>query len=988
VELSPWHTFRQVLTTLQDRQGALLDHHHIGLTDICRTVGLGSLFDTAVVFESFPMEREESADDDGIAVVGVSTGNGTHYPLGIAAAADDRLQVVMEYQQDHFSAAAADGIAARLAWVLTQVAEDPDAPVGADVRPTAVLERLLAGSGSTAGGVPPETVADQFERQVALSPNSTALLYEDERLTYRELDERAGRLASVLRERGVTAETVVAVATRRSPDLVVALLGVTKAGGTYLPVDHTYPAERIAYMLGDSGARFAVADAVAAEVLAGHDLDVLRVDELPRALTGATARDTTPDSAAYIIYTSGSTGRPKATVVSHRGVASMVAAHAERMALTPDSRMLQLVSPSFDVSLCEMFTALLSGAVLVVADKEALAPGTPLARTVDRHGVTHMMLPPSMLAALPAGSLNSVVSLLVGGEPPSPELVAQWAPGRRMMNVYGPTETTVCATMSAPLDAGGTTFPIGGPIRGTRLYVLDTALQPVEEGVPGELYIAGHGVARGYLGKPGATATRFLPCPFGEQGERMYRTGDVVAWTDAGELVFHGRADDQVKIRGFRIEPGEVQAVLASHEGVGQAVVVVDDNGGDRRLAGYLVATRDRAGDESLLEEVRELARKRLPRHMVPSALIALGELPLTLSGKLDRRALPRPDYGAGSAGRAPRTTRERILCGLYAEVLGLSQVTVDDSFFARGGHSLLASRLISRIAVVLGVHLPLSAVFDAPTVAELAGLLDSEGDTRASSGSSFAPVLPIKGAASRQPGDEPLWFVHPGGGICWPYLGFGGRLPEFGTIYGIQAKGFSGDGPLPASLDEMVLDYVDEILAVQPGGRFHLAGYSIGGTLAQAIAAQLQLRGHEVVFLAMLDCVPGDALALQPPPTASALRQYLQEHLTNIVGEHDYESFLDNAVRVIVNHTSLSQRFRSPVFHGDAVFFNAVPNPDARYGDLWKPYITGSITQYDIETSHHDMINAEPAQEICRIVNREITRTRRAEQTETENKR
>ncbi|MFG2882787.1 amino acid adenylation domain-containing protein [Streptomyces sp. NPDC048297] len=1002
-ELSPWQTFRQVLTGLQDRQGALMDHHHVGLTEISRIAGLSTLFDTVVVFESFPMERGGLGDAEangGIAITGVGTGNGTHYPLGIAAAADDRLHVVMEYQRDHFGQAAAEGIAARLGRVLSQIATDPDVPVAAvPLQSEQESRNLLDGFNDTAALTAEGTVADHFERQAAATPDATALLFEDQAITYRQLDERADRLAYALRERGVGAETVVAVATLRSPDLIVALLGVTKAGGVYLPVDHTYPAERIAYMLADSGARLAVVDAAAAEVLAGHDLATLRVDRVPSGggHVPRVDRATTADSAAYVIYTSGSTGLPKGTAVTHRGVASLVESHVQRMRVTAGSRMLQLVSPSFDVSLCEIFTVLLSGACLVLADKEELAPGLPLARTVDRHQVTHMMLPPSMLAALPAGSLTSVVALLVGGEAPPPELVAQWAPGRLMMNVYGPTETTVCATMSAPMAPDDRVFPIGTPIHNTRLYVLDAALRPVPAGVPGELYIAGPGLARGYLGKPLVTASRFVACPFGEPGDRMYRTGDVVAWTAEGALVFHGRADDQVKIRGFRIELGEVQAGLTAHPGVDQAAVVVDTSGGDRRLAGYLVPAADRAGDPELVTEVRALVRERLPQHMVPAALMVIEELPLTLSGKLDKRALPAPDFAGDSAGRAPRTTREEILCGLFAEVLGLASVTVDDSFFARGGHSLLASRLISRISVVLGVTLPLRAVFDAPTVAELAALLE-EGDSGAS-GDPFAPVLSIKGggagraegggAGTAEGGEAgaaegagaaagsgaPLWFVHPGGGICWPYLGFGGRLPQYRTVYGIQAKGFDGAAQLPGSLDEMVLDYVEEILALQPEGPFHLAGYSIGGTLAQAVAARLQARGHTVAFLVLLDSVPGDYLATQPAPTPSALREYFREHLTSGVGsQEDYEAFLDNAVRVIVNHTSLTPGFTSPVFHGDALFFNAVPNPDARYGDLWKPYITGTVTQVDIESTHHGLIDADPADEICRVIDREFT--------------
>ncbi|RAG85060.1 hypothetical protein DN069_13970 [Streptacidiphilus pinicola] len=976
-ELSPWHTLRRVLTDLQDRQSALLDHHHVGLTEICRAAGLSSLFDTVVVFESFPMERDGLGDLDangGLAITGVGTDNGTHYPLGIAAGADDRLHVVMEYQQDCFGDDEARDIAASLAQVLTQVAEDPDVPSGV------LLARAADRSEQPVATATPGTLADLFERQVAATPDAVALIFEDRRISYRELDQHANRVAHALAERGVGSETVVAVATRRSPDLVASLLGVAKSGGVYLPTDHTYPAERIAYMLQDSGARLVVADAVTADALAEHDLPVLRVDRIgPDVAAAAPRRSTTTDSAAYLIYTSGSTGKPKGAVVTHRGIAGLVAAHVRRMGVTADSRMLQLVSPSFDPSLCEMLTALLSGASLVLADKEQLAPGLPLAETVDRHQVTHMMLPPSMLAALPSDSLRSVQCLLVGGEAPSAELISRWAQGRRMLNVYGPTETTVCATMSAPLAVDDKLFPIGTAIPGAALYVLDAALRPVPDGVPGELYIAGPGLARGYAGLTAVTASRFVPCPFGEPGERMYRTGDVVARDADGALHFHGRSDDQVKIRGFRVELGEVQAALEEHPGVDRATVLVDTRHGDRRLVGYLVpadpATPGEEQAKELVAEVSASLRLRLPDHMVPAALIALDELPLTLSGKLDKRALPAPSYEGEGGGRAPRTTREEILCGLFAEVLDLERVGIDDSFFARGGHSLLASRLISRIAVVLGVTLPLRAVFDAPTVAELAAYLEAEGDA-GPAGNPFAPVLSVKGGNGAAP-DRTLWLVHPGGGICWPYLGLAGRLPQFDAVHGIQAKGFDGDSPLPTSLDAMVLDYVDEILAVQPEGPFQLAGYSIGGTLAQAVAARLQERGHTVAFLAMLDCVPGDHLAKQPAPTAGALREYFREHLTSVAGSNDYETFLDNAVRVIVNHTSMTAGFTSPLFHGDAVFFNAVPNPDLVHGDLWQPYITGSVQQYDIDSTHHDLINAEHLDEICRLIGREVAAVR-----------
>jgi thioesterase domain-containing protein len=666
------------------------------------------------------------------------------------------------------------------------------------------------------------------------------------------------------------------------------------------------------------------------------------------------------DDLAYVIYTSGSTGRPKGVEVTHRGVASLVTAHVQRMGITAESRMLQLASPSFDVSLCELFTALLSGASVVLAETERLAPGTPLAETIDEHGVTHAMMTPSLLATLPHDALTGVECLVVGGETMSAELIAQWSADRRMLNVYGPTEATVCATMGEPLTGDGGTLTIGRPIENTRAHVLDAALRPVPPGVTGDLYLAGEGLARGYAGRPGMTADRFVASPFGRPGERMYRTGDLAAWTRDGELVFRGRADDQVKIRGFRVEPGEVAAALRGHPAVAQAVVVVDDG----RLAAYVVPGPHGADPG----ELRGYLRERMPEHMMPAVITPIEAVPLTSSRKLDRAALPAPDYARAAVSRAPRTPRETILCGLFAEVLGLERVGVDDGFFALGGHSLLAARLAGRIRVVLGVDLPIRLLFEASTVAELLVHLEAD-DGSDESMDPFAPVLTIKKDGDR----EPLWWFHPGGGLCWPYFGFGRLLPEDRPVYGIQAAGLDGTTPLPGSVEEIVADYTGRVLARQPEGPYHLLGHSTGGTLAHAVAAELQRRGHEVGLLALLDSVPSDHLAGHAPPAESDVRDYFAAHLVGAEGTADHRGFIDRAVGVGLNFVALMRQYAAPVYRGDALFFNAVPKPEGSFADLWQPYIQGAVHRHDIHSAHEDMYLPRPATEICTLISQDL---------------
>ncbi|KOX18393.1 hypothetical protein ADK67_36955 [Saccharothrix sp. NRRL B-16348] len=527
--------------------------------------------------------------------------------------------------------------------------------------------------------------------QALRTPDAPAVISAEGVVGYRELDDRANRLAHLLLAKGARRERVVAVAMPRSVDNVVARLAVLKTGAAYLPIDPDYPADRIAFMVSDA--------------------EPLLVLDGPPDLADqpATAPDVTirPEDPAYVIYTSGSTGRPKGVVVPHRGLPAFSAAEIDHFDVRPGDRVLQFSSPSFDASVLELCMALPAGAALVVPPPGPLL-GDQLAEVLAGFGVTHALIPPVALATVPDVELPAFRTLVVGGDACPPDLVAKWAPGRRMINAYGPTESTVVTSWSEPLEPGGTP-PIGRPIPGTSVRVLDDELRPAAEG---ELYVTGVGLARGYLGRPGLTAQRFVADPFGEPGGRMYRTGDVVRTRADGQLDFVGRADHQVKIRGFRVEPGEIEALLRQQPGVEHAVVVA--RGEPKRLVAYVIG--ETAG-------LRERLVARLPDYLVPSAFVALAAFPLTPNGKLDRDALPEPVVGDVPADHVePRTAAERRVAEVWSGVLGVPRVGAHDDFFALGGDSILAVRALSRLG-----GLPVRAMFDHRTVAALAEALPDE---------------------------------------------------------------------------------------------------------------------------------------------------------------------------------------------------------------------------------------------------------------------
>ncbi|NYI04382.1 non-ribosomal peptide synthetase [Allostreptomyces psammosilenae] len=651
-----------------------------------------------------------------------------------------RIRCVLEYRTDLFRRETAALLGRRLTRLIDAVVADPDLPVSRiEVLEPGERAAVLEGFNDTGRPVEELTLPAMFERRAAETPGAVAVVDRSRSVDYAGLDAEADRLARLLARRGVGPESVVAVAVPRSVEMVATVLGVLKLGAAYLPLDLGHPADRLAYMLRDSGARLVVGTREIADRLpevAG--VRALLLDEpgtaaelaalpgtalRPEDLAGG--RDRRPsglDHAAYVIYTSGSTGRPKGVVVPHEGIGSLVATAVDRMGVRPDSRVLQFASVGFDVAVFELSMALGVGARLVLVPDEARGPSKALTDFLHEQRVTHMILPPSLVSALPADCrLPEGATVLVGTETVPPDLIGRWAERLRLFAAYGLTEATVNSTLWAAEPGWEAAVPIGVPDPNTRAYVLDASLRPVPPGVVGELYVSGRGLARGYLGRPGLTAERFVADPYGSPGDRMYRTGDRARWRPDGTLDFLGRVDDQVKIRGFRIELGEVAAALHRHPAVGQAAVVVDRAGGAARLVGYVVPGEGPVDPA----EVRAHAAEFLPDYMVPALVMALdGPLPLTPNGKLDRRALPAPDWAALAGGARPVTEEQRRLAELFAEVLGLPEVGIHDDFFALGGHSMASMRLLGRIRAVLGAELSLRDVFDAPTVADLAGKL------------------------------------------------------------------------------------------------------------------------------------------------------------------------------------------------------------------------------------------------------------------------
>ncbi|MFB7808620.1 amino acid adenylation domain-containing protein [Streptomyces virginiae] len=930
----------------------------------------------------------------------------------------------LEYAAELFDHATAEDLAAALMRMVRLLAAAPELPVGAaDPLTPDARRRALKEWNDTALPVPDATVPELFAAQAARTPDATALVHGAERIGFAALDAWSDRLARRLVRDGAGPERVVAIALPRSPAAVAAILAVLKAGAAFVMVDTGYPAGRIAHMLADSAPALVVTDSATAPLLplAQPAPGPARV---PLVLTDEAADEGTaagplrqrprPGDAAYVVYTSGSTGRPKGVVVDHAALRNLYAFHrahtmaeAERTCADRQLRVALVASLSFDAS-WDALMWMVSGHELHLIGDAVRRDAAAFARYVADAALDVVDTTPTHAEHLiEEGLLDAPPRLLlIGGEAAGEGLWSRLRATEGMLayNLYGPTECTVDALW---WDTACSERPlVGTPVANTRAYVLDAALRPVAPGVSGELYLAGAGLARGYLRRPATTAERFVACPF-EDGARMYRTGDLVRRDREGRIDYLGRADDQVKIRGFRVEPGEIEAALAAAPGVDRAAVTVreDGPGGAKRLVGYVVPSPGGDGGTGSVVDVVDASGLRahlagtLPAHMVPSAFVVLDAFPRTPNDKLDRAALPAPESGAagdGRARRAPRSRREVVLAGLFAEVLGLPAdvVGADDGFFDLGGHSLLAARLMARVREALGEELGVQDLFAAPTVAALAarsGGAVPRGDagTRADA-DPLAPLVTLRAGA---PGAPALFCVHPGAGTGWVYRGLLEHLDPQWSVHALQSRALSEPGARPGSVEEMAAEYAARIRAVQPHGPYHLLGWSFGAVVAHQVAVTLQRDGEEVAGLTLLDGYP-TARGESAAPAADPLRDLLESlgyppreecgaaggspltlaELVAAAAEEGPLSVFDGETvaalgEAYVHHDRLAAAHRPGLFRGGVTLAAAGHEPDAAGPRVWEPYVTGPVAHHEIPCAHGEMMAPKPAAEIAALL-------------------
>jgi amino acid adenylation domain-containing protein len=722
-----------------------------------------------------------------------------------------------------------------------------------------------------------------FERQAAKTPEATAVVYEDQTLSYRQLDEAADALACRLQAAGVGPGALVALLSKRSPEMVIGMLAILKAGGAYLPLDPAHPTQRLQLIIDDAKpVVLLLQDKFRAKLPSELQVPILGLQEKCPAMGRPIPAELSPESLVYVLYTSGSTGKPKGVMIPHRAVCNFLHCIQEAYSLCPEDRFMQRSNYTFDASIRELFWPLITGAAVVLAQPGLEADPGYLIALINVQHISAMSFVPSVLALFlehpQADSCRSLKRVFCGGETLPPDSVARFfatLPGAELYNVYGPTETTVFVTTwrCRPGDELRPKVPIGLPLPNVQLYILDSQMEPVATGVTGELYIAGVQLALGYLHRPDLTDKAFVPNPFGEG--RLYKTGDLACYREDGAIEFHGRIDHQVKLHGLRIELGEVDAVLRKHPAVRDCVVVVHEE----RLVAYVVAT----GASS--DDLRQHAQQTLPAYMVPSVVVFLDKLPRTSNGKVDRRGLPKPVIVPRENGpAAPQTALETQLVAIWEKVLRRHPIGITDNFFSElGGNSLQAVQIFCQIDQILGKRLPLATLFEAPTIEKLAQKMSQDRRPE-----NWKPLVAIQLSGTR----PPFFGIHGANGNVLFYLRFSEFLGREQPFYGLQSQGLDGNPIARTTVETIAAYYLEEIRNVQAHGPYLLGGYSLGGLVSYEIARKLRAAGDEVALLVLFD-TPNPA----NPPRARSWMEVARYRIPRllskgIIPEHVFEYF------------------------------------------------------------------------------------------------
>jgi len=766
----------------------------------------------------------------------------------LALESDGQLNCTWEYATDLFETITIQRMAEHWEVLLQQIVTNPQQKISNLSWLTKADQKQLELWNQTNRNYPQDkTLVDLFEEQVKSYPNNIALVFEWQSLSYQELNQKANQLAHFLHQNyQIKPDTLIGICVERSLDMAIALLAVLKAGAAYVPVDPSYPEERIKYILENSKISLLLTQSFINDKLSGFfselsaqliNLDRLDFESLP---CHNLSLQTKPNDLVYVIYTSGSTGKPKGVMVEHKGLCNLVLTEIETFGVHPSSRVLQFASFSFDACIWEILMALGAGATLYLGTKEALMPGLPLMERLRDYAITHITLPPSALAVLAWENLPLLQTIIVAGEACSPELVKKWSQGRNFFNGYGPTEGSVCTAIAkcTPFDEKIT---IGRPIPNVQVYILDPHLQPVPIGVPGELHIGGAGLARGYLDRPDLTAEKFIEVNLLGKTERIYKTGDLAKWRNDGNIEFLGRIDHQIKLRGFRIELGEIEAVLLKHPVVKEVIVNLHKTENNQQLVAYVTGEPI----DDLSQQLKQHLKTYLPDYMIPSQIIRLDEFPLTPNGKIDRQALPHPNHESHSLYEAPRNNIEQQLTEIWSLIVECEKISIHDNFFDLGGHSILAIKLLNEIQKNFNQELSLTSLFQNPTIAQLAQQL-SQFEVQPS----ISDLLVLQASGQK----TPIFCVAGANGHAFYFRDFAMNFADEHPVYGLETPGRDGSHPLPISVEDHASSLIETLQQKQPKGPYILTGYSSGCSVALEMAFQLEQQGETISLLGIFD--------------------------------------------------------------------------------------------------------------------------------------
>lgn len=861
VDITPEKTLPEWLRQMQNLLLEMRQYEYMPLAEMQKFTGIPnsrSLFDSLLIFENYPTEALKGVETKGMEIKEVKFAEKTNFPVALVIGQSDTLEFRLIYGNNCIGEVIAGNMLENLKTIITsfikpEINRLPDVEVISEIEKRNILTRSKGDTGFLSEKY---CLQELFEIQAEKTPSKTAVIFKDQELTYYQLERKANQLANYLIRQGIERESLVGVLFDKSLEMIIAVLGILKSGGAYVPIEPSIPLNRLNFMMEDAGVKTLITQSIFREKLHESSLNIIYLDglleELEHECDEKPRERSTPENLAYIIYTSGSTGKPKGTLVLHSGAVNFVKGFSKIIKLNPSEKWMQFFTLSFDGSVADIFSVLCSGGTLLIPERMALLDFKNLAGFITQNSVTTIFMTPSIFSMINESEIPSVEKILVGGEVCSQELAFRLSQGRQLFNLYGPTETSVAVT-GYEMDEFADSYnsvPIGKPMLNTELLVLDRNYRIIPTGCIGELFIGGQGVARGYLNRPELTAEKFIPNPYADSpGERLYRSGDLVRLLPDGNFEFIKRIDEQVKIRGYRIELREIESVIRQSQGVRDVFVkVINEEVSEKKVSAYIIPEEGEMFD---LEKVKEEVAGNIPGYMVPSRYLCVKEFPLNSNGKIDRNALPEAETlfeNTAKTYHPPRDAWELNLVQIWEEILKIHPVGIKDNFFDLGGHSLLAIRFMDLLQERFNRSIPLVTIYQNPTIESLAPFLKDEGENK-------KPSLLVelkKGGEA-----EPLFFIHPSGGSVHWYSDLAKYIDPATPFYGLQAVGIDGKDKLDDSIEVMASRYIDNILKKQPDGPYYIGGWSFGVIVAFEAARQLIGLGHEVKMLALLDCGP-----------------------------------------------------------------------------------------------------------------------------------